>query len=137
MKRLNFWLLAIVLPVVVILLIGGIILYNLIDVNLNDLNGKGQVVSTIESPNNNYVAEIRLIDENGNATTPIQQAVSVSSNASNQNQLKEETVYWEIHSDSETPEVNWLDEDTINVNGKIIDVLDKDTYYNWQDHSEN
>ncbi|AIF67025.1 hypothetical protein GZ22_10465 [Terribacillus saccharophilus] len=133
MKKLNFCLLAIVLPVVVILLIGGIILYNLIDVNLNDLNGKGQVVSTIESPNNNYVAEIRLIDENGNATTPIQQAVSVSSNASNQNHLEEETVYWEIHSDSETPEVNWLDEDTINVNGKIIDVLDKDTYYNWQE----
>jgi Family of unknown function (DUF5412) len=136
MKKLKFWLLVIVLPVVVILLIGGIILYNLIDVDLNDLNGKGQVVSSIESPNNNYVAEIRLIDENGNATTPIQQAVSVSSNHSDQDQLKEETVYWEIHSDSEIPEVNWLDDDTINVNGKIIDVLDKDTYYNWQEHSE-
>lgn len=132
MKRLKFWLLAIVLPFVIIILISGIILYNLININLSDLNGEGHIVSTINSSDNSYVAEIRLIDKNGNATTPIQQTVSISAINADYNLLSEETVYWEIHAESETPKVSWLDDDTLNVNGIIIDILNPETYYNWQ-----
>lgn len=126
------WILTIVLSSVAILIAAGITLYNFIDVNLNELNGKGTVVSTVKSPGKRHVAEIRLIDENGNATTPIGQAVSITSQSTDQNQLKSETIYWEIHSDSEVPKVNWLDEDTIEINTIEIDIDDEDTYYNWQ-----
>ncbi|WP_366247341.1 DUF5412 family protein [Terribacillus aidingensis] len=129
MKRLKFWLLAIVFPFVII---NGIILYNIININLSDLNGEGRIVSTINSPDNSYVAEIRLIDKNGNATTPIQQTVSISAINADYNLLSEETVYWEIHAESETPKVSWLDDDSLNVNGIIIDILKPETYYNWQ-----
>ncbi|MFP7253529.1 DUF5412 family protein [Terribacillus goriensis] len=129
MKRLKFWLLAIVFPFVII---SGIILYNIININLSDLNGEGRIVSTINSPDNSNVAEIRLIDKNGNATTPIQQTVSISALNADYNLLSEETVYWEIHAESETPKVSWLDDDTLNVNGIIIDILKPETYYNWQ-----
>lgn len=136
MKKLKKWILIIVLSSVAILIAAGITLYNFIDVNLNELNGKGTVVSTVESPGKRYVAEIRLIDENGNATTPIGQAVSITTQSTtqstNQNPLKSETIYWEIHSDSELPKVNWLDEDTIEINRTKIDVDNEDTYYNWQ-----
>lgn len=129
MRRLKFWLLAIVFPFVII---SCIILYNIININLSDLNGEGRIVSTINSPDNSYVTEIRLIDKNGNATTPIQQTVSISAINADYNLLSEETVYWEIHAESETPKVSWLDDDTLNVNGIIIDILKPETYYNWQ-----
>lgn len=107
-------------------------MYNIININLSDLNGEGRIVSTINSPDNSYVTEIRLIDKNGNATTPIQQTVSISAINADYNLLSEETVYWEIHAESETPKVSWLDDDTLNVNGIIIDILKPETYYNWQ-----
>ena len=137
MKKQKQWILVIVLSMVAILTITSTLLYNFIDVNLKDLNGKGTVVSKVESPNKHYAAEIRLIDENGNATTPIGQAVSITTQSTDEIQLRNETVYWEIHTDSEVPEVNWLDEETIEINRIKIDVDDKDTYYNWQDYSGN
>ncbi|PAD21178.1 DUF5412 family protein [Terribacillus saccharophilus] len=136
MKKPKKWIVVIVLSIMAIVIIAGITLYNFIDVNLNELNGKGTIVSAVESPGKRYVAEIRLIDENGNATTPIGQAVSITSQGKDQIQFKNETVYWEIHSDSEVSKVNWLNEDTIEINKIEIDINDKDTYYNWQHDNE-
>lgn len=123
---------------IVLAVAAGLIGFFLIDklwTQLPELNGKGELIESFQSPNNSYIAKSYLIDDGG-ATVASQIRVGITSVKSNKSpEFNDDTVYWEYRADS--AEIKWISEDTILINGKKVDINDKETYYNWKDHVSN
>lgn len=108
-----------------------LILFSFIHVDLKDLNGGGDLFRTVLSPSKLYKAELYKINEGG-ATVGQQERVSITYIAGNGKAYDDETIYWIYPSPSAGTDFIWLSDDMIEVNGKVIDIHDKKTYYNWK-----
>ncbi|MFV9906156.1 DUF5412 family protein [Rickettsia conorii] len=116
--------------ILIILIILFLILYSFINVKLSDLNGQGEIQDTFFSPGEEYKAELFIINKGG-ATVGDQERVGITSLKDNRKKFNDETVYWMYPAEEET-KVVWKSENLIEINGKSINVNDKDTYYNWK-----
>ena len=105
------------------------IVYSFMDMNLSNADGKGELVDTIKSPDNNYRADTFIIY--GNTPDKHQVRVSVTSLKNNQ-KFKDTTIYWLYPANKDLPKINWLSEEIIEIEHKEININNKATYYNWQ-----
>ena len=80
---------------------------------------KGEFVSAHDSPSKEYTLYIYLCG--GNATTDF----SIRGELVNNSDNNKNNIYWSYHE--QEAEVEWIDEDTIVINEKTLDIL-KDVY---------
>jgi hypothetical protein len=123
-------LLIVVAPILVVLIILFLILYSFINVSLVGLNGNGELQDTFISPDKEYKAELFNINKGG-ATVGDQERVGITSLKDNNKKFDDETIYWLYPAEEET-QVEWKGKSLIEINGTVIDINDKSTYYNWK-----
>lgn len=102
-----------------------------VNVGLEDLQGKGEVIESITSPDENYTANVYLINEGG-ATTRFQIRVAIYSNNNDtayEKTFDDNTIYWEYGTGEKTT-VFWVDKETIKINDVTLNIFN-DTY-NWK-----
>lgn len=113
----------------------GFLLVDKLETQLPELNGRGDLIDSFPSPTNEYIANSYLIDDGG-ATVASQVRVGITSTGSKKEmELNDETVYWEYRVDSAN--IKWIDEDTLLINERTVNIFDDETYYNWKDHITN
>lgn len=105
-------------------------LVSYIRIDLDDLNGTGELQNTFISPNKEYKAESFLINKGG-ATVGFQERVSITSLSDNKKAYNDNTIYWLYPSENELS-IEWKNNNIIVINGQSIDINDEDTYYNWK-----
>lgn len=118
---------------VFILIIGAALLFinDRVNVGLEDLQGKGELIDSIASPDEDYTANVYLINEGG-ATTSFQIRVAIDSNNNNtahEKTFDDYTIYWEYGTGEKTT-VYWVDKETIKINDVTLNIFN-DTY-NWK-----
>ena len=115
---------------IIILVVLGYLFYDLVSVQLHELNGRGEFKQEFNSSKNEYVARSYLIDDAG-ATVRAQVRVGITSKKNAKKKFNDETIYWEINTEDKlNTQVIWLNEHIISVNDVKIDLYDKKTYYN-------
>lgn len=82
---------------------------------------KGEYVSQSTSPNGEYV--VKIYRSSGGATTPF--AIRGELTDTNKVFNKKKNIYWNYPQ--ETAEVTWVDNQTVNISGHILNVK-KDTF---------
>lgn len=119
----------------ILLLVGVVsfVLYSFIHVDLDELNGEGKHEQTVVSPNEEYQADMYVINKGG-ATVAFQGRVSITSLTDDKKEFDDETIYW-IYPLNEKIEIEWEDEDTIVIHNETIDIHDPKTYYNWKEEN--
>ena len=128
-------LLTIITSVLIVLVSLLLIIYSLINVNLNDLSGKGVLQDTFISPDGGHKAELFIIF--GGATVADQERISITSFKKENQQMIDQTIYWMYPAEAgDETQVEWKSTYLIEVNGKLINISDKDTYYNWKKDKE-
>lgn len=120
-----------ILTLVVIVIIGFMV-YDFFSVKLQELNGTGELIESFSSPNGQYVAKSFFIDDGG-ATVASRVRVSITSSKNNEEEdFNDETVYWGYRESDAV--IKWVDDHTLIINGRKIDILNEETYYNWKDY---
>ncbi|MFC0187244.1 DUF5412 family protein [Fictibacillus aquaticus] len=104
-----------------VLIVFGIILFDVTNVKLDELP-KGKFLSEHSSPFNDNVAKAYLIDDGG-ATVRASIRVEVGDGS------EAETIYWNY--DESSVNIKWLDKETIEINGHILNIYDET--YHWKD----
>lgn len=108
-----------------------IFIYERVNVGLEDLKGKGELIDSVVSPDENYIANTYLINEGG-ATMSFQIRVAIDSYINESNHEKtfdDYTIYWE-YGPGEKIKVSWINEDTVKINDTTLNIF-HDTY-NWK-----
>lgn len=108
----------IVLAIIFIIGIPIYVVYDFIDVELDELS-EGEFLSEHPSPNHDYTAKAYLIDEGG---ATVRAAIRVEIDFGNE--IK--TIYWNY--DESTVNIKWLDNETIEINDHKLNIFD-DTYH--------
>lgn len=122
--------LLIVFIVLGLITLGGmLIVYSFMDIKLSSVDGKGELVETVESPKGTYQAETYVVY--GNISDKDQVRVSIT-DVKHQADFSDTTVYWLYPAGEELPEVNWTSEETLEIADKKIEITDKKTYYNYR-----
>lgn len=106
--------------------------YDFFSVKLHELNGTGELIESFSSPNGQYVATSFLIDDGG-ATVASRVRVSITSKNNEKEDFNDETMYWGYRESD--ADIKWLDDHTLIINGRKIDILNEETYYNWKDYN--
>jgi|GEM_PF-4638631 len=122
--------LGIVIVGLTIITVGGLlIVYSFTDIKLSDVDGNGELVETIKSPEKNYQADTYVIY--GNTSEQDQVRVSVT-DTKNKEQFNDTTVYWLYPKGEGLPNVKWSSEEELQIDDQKIDIMDKKTYYNYR-----
>lgn len=124
-KKILLWTI-LVLSIVTFVLLA--IVYSFMDIKLSSVDGKGELIETIESPNENYYASTYFIS--GNSSESNQVRVSIT-DVSNKAEFNDQTVYWLYPANEKLPEVRWTSDKTLQIDNQDIDITNKKTYYNW------
>ncbi|MET3505368.1 DUF5412 family protein [Halalkalibacter oceani] len=93
-----------------------------------DLQGKGELIESVTSPNGNYLANVYLINEGG-ATVAPQIRVAIDSQNGN-NEFNDKTIYWEYRIDN--ADVMWIDDEHVKINDKGLNIHTDS--YNYKDY---
>ena len=125
-KKILLWTIIVLAIVTAILLT---IVYSFMDIKLSSIDGKGELIETLESPNGNYQADTYVLY--GNTSDKDQVRVSIT-DVKNEEGIKDKTVYWLYPAEKELPEVTWTSEETLQIADQAVDITDKNTYYNWR-----
>ena len=80
---------------------------------------QGEFVNSYESPDSNFTINIYLC--NGGATTDF----AIRGELVDNHNTTKKNIYWGYHE--EEADVNWIDENTVIINGRTLNVL-KDVY---------
>ena len=80
---------------------------------------KGIFIESFDSPSKKYT--IKIYRCNGGATTDF----SIRGELIDNNDGSKRNIYWSYHE--QTAQVNWIDDETVEINGRILNVL-SDTY---------
>ena len=107
----------IIIPIIIILAMLGYGVYWAF-FDIQRLNGQ-EILQEISSPSGSNTVTVYL--NNGGATTDYAVLCAVKNNKSG----KERNIYWQYHCTNAS--VQWIDEDTVVINGKELDVW-KDSY---------
>lgn len=122
-------LLIVIIGVGLITLGGMLIVYSFMDIKLSSVDGKGELVKTVESPNGIYQADTFMVY--GNTADKNQVRVSIT-NMKDKLEFNDTTVYWLYPAKEALPEVDWISDEKLNVADKEINIKDKKTYYNYR-----
>ncbi len=125
-KKILLWT-VIVLAIVTTILLA--IVYSFMEIKLSSIDGKGELIETIESPNENYQADTYVLY--GNTSDQDQVRVSITS-IKNDEGIKDKTVYWLYPAGKALPKVTWTSEEKLKIADQTIDITDESTYYNWR-----
>ncbi|MGZ9583714.1 DUF5412 domain-containing protein [Paenibacillus marinisediminis] len=87
--------------------------------DINRLTG-GEIIAQSTSPNGTYTVKAYL--NSGGATTGFSVRGQLFINKSSN---KPKNIYWQYRE--QTADINWLDDDTVNINGHVLD-LPNDVY---------
>lgn len=109
-----------ILTLVIILVV--LSLYFLADYFLFNINAvkPGEYITQTVSPDGRYIIYTYL--NNGGATTDYATLCVLEDSQSKEKR----NIYWEYHCD--TAEIKWIDNDTVNINGVILNDVTKDKY---------
>lgn len=122
---------------IILLLVIGIVIFWIVDkfnVQLDELKGRGKFITYVESPTKEYKAIAYIINDGG-ATVRAQLRVGIDSYGPAERQFDDKTICWDIDAPHKgDPQIKWVDNHTVDVNGSKIDIYNEDTYYNWKDH---
>lgn len=125
-KKILLWTI-LVLSIVTFVLLS--IVYSFTDIKLSSLDGKGELIETIKSPDDKYQASTYVIY--GNTVDKNQIRVSIT-DLTKKDSVQDQTVYWLYPANQNLPVVKWTSKEMLLIDSKEIDIKNEKTYYNWK-----
>ncbi|RAS75505.1 DUF5412 family protein [Priestia endophytica] len=122
--------------IIFILIIVAIIFWAIakFNVELDEVDGEGKFLKDVTSPTKEYKA-IAYIMNDGGPTVRAQLRVGIDSYGPAERSFDDKTIYWDIDAENKNdPDIKWIDNHTVSINGIKVDIYNEDTYYNWRDH---
>ncbi|MGZ9869941.1 DUF5412 family protein [Priestia endophytica] len=103
-------------------------------VQLDEVDGEGKFLKDVDSPTKEYKAIAYIVDDGG-PTVRAQLRVGINSYGAAERTFDDKTIYWDIDAVNKSdPEIKWVNNHTVSINGIKVDIYNEDNYYNWHDH---